>query len=328
MSADFGKQLARARIAGGRSIEETAHATRMRASHIRALEEGDLAAFPNAAYAKSFLLMYARHLGVDVSTAAALIDTTTQMKVEDFQYLSNRVTPEDKVKSSEDDSIYDFVVPTKSGGSWAPLAIIIGILVIVAVLFVFLNNLSRLSGSTTAQPTPPTATETKAAVQPLAALPEPTPAPPRPVVISLPKSTPAASPVTPDFEIPRARPISPVAKIASGDTAALDDIPTGRPLKTNGPALIIGSEKPEVEERATPELPPDTLVLEPSRKTWVIIRNAPGAPPIYEDFLYPTARPMHLPVGRYYIEIRDADAVEITKNGRRIPYRAPGVVIE
>lgn len=328
MSADFGKQLARARIAGGRSIEETAHATRMRASHIRALEEGDLAAFPNAAYAKSFLLMYARHLGVDVSTAAALIDTTTQMKVEHFQYLSNRAAPEDKPKNSEDDSIYDFVVPTKSGGSWAPLAIVIGVIAIAAVIVGFFNNLNRLSGSATAQPTPPTAGETKAAIQPIAAVPEGTPPPPRPVVISLPKTTPPAPAVIPDSEIPRARAISPVANIAFGDTDALAEIPTGRAPKATAPSPMAGAEKPDPEEITIPELPPDTLVLEPSKKTWVTIRNDASGPAIYEDFLYPTARPMHLPPGRYYIEIRDSEAVEITKNGKRIPYRAPGVVIE
>ncbi len=326
MRADFGEQLARARIAGGRSIEETAHATRMRASHIRALEEGDLAVFPNAAYAKSFLLMYARHLGVDVSTAAALIDTTTQMKVDHFQYLSNRAAPEDKPKNSEDDSIYDFVVPMKSGGSWAPLAIVIGVIAIAAVIVGFFNNLHRLSGSATARPTPPTATETKAAIQPLAAVPEETPPPPRPVVISFPKATPPA--IIPDAEIPRARAISPVATIASGDTDALAEIPTGRPPKSTAPSPVPGAENPDPEEITIPELPPDTLVLEPSKKTWVTIRNEASGPAIYEDFLYPTARPMHLPAGRYYIELRDSEAVEITKNGKRIPYRAPGVLIE
>jgi hypothetical protein len=119
-----------------------------------------------------------------------------------------------------------------------------------------------------------------------------------------------------------------VAKIASGDTAALDDIPTARTPKSNSTAPIIGTATPELEERALPELAPDTLVLEPSKKTWITIRNSPGGPTIYEDFLYPTARPMHLPAGRYYIEIRDPEAVEITRNGRRIPYRAPGVLIE
>ena len=320
MDADFGKKLARARVAGGRSIEETAHATRMRASHIRALEEGDLAAFPNAAYAKSFLLMYARHLGVDVSSAAALIDTTTQMKVADFQYLTNRAREEEKPQNPEDDRLYNYVVPTKSGGSWAPLAIGAGVVAVGAILFVIVTNLSRLGTGTAVQPTPPTVADTKAAIQPIAAVPEPTPAPPRPVVISTPKP----APVIPDSEIPRARAISPVAKMASGDADALDEIPTVRTPKA--PPTVAA--KPDAEERATPDFPPDIVVLEPSKKTWVTIRTTPGGAAIYEDYLYPGARPMHLPAGRYTIELRDPDAVEISKNGKHIPYRAPGVSVE
>ena len=72
----------------------------------------------------------------------------------------------------------------------------------------------------------------------------------------------------------------------------------------------------------------NTILLEPKRKTWVVIRGGPGGQPLYEDYLYPTAKPMRLPAGRYFIELRDADAVEISRNGKRIAYTAPGVAIQ
>src|SRR5712672_2090719 len=90
MDHDFGKRLEQARIARGMSIEQASAAMRVRSTFLRSLEASDLTRFPNAAYAKSFLLMYARHLGVDVKLVAAEIDTTTQMKVEGYQYLTNR----------------------------------------------------------------------------------------------------------------------------------------------------------------------------------------------------------------------------------------------
>ena len=49
---------------------------------------------------------------------------------------------------------------------------------------------------------------------------------------------------------------------------------------------------------------------------------------LFEDYLYPTAKPLRLPAGRYFIELKDADAVEITHKGRRIGYSSPGVVVE
>ena len=60
----------------------------------------------------------------------------------------------------------------------------------------------------------------------------------------------------------------------------------------------------------------------------MVIRNAAGGQKFYEDYLYPTAKPMRLPAGRYFIELRDADGVEISRNGKRIACAAPGVAIE
>ena len=72
----------------------------------------------------------------------------------------------------------------------------------------------------------------------------------------------------------------------------------------------------------------NSIVLEPRRKSWVVIRTGPGGQPLFEDYLYTTAKPMRLPAGRYFIELKDADAVEISRNGKRIGYSAPGVIVD
>ena len=72
----------------------------------------------------------------------------------------------------------------------------------------------------------------------------------------------------------------------------------------------------------------DVVLLEPRKKTWVIIRPAPGGQALFEDFLYPNTRPMRLPPGKYYIELKEADAVAIVRNGKRISYVAPGVMVQ
>ena len=321
MDHDFGKRLAKARAARGLGIEEAAHATRIRASHIQALEDGNLVKFPNAAYAKSFLVMYARFLGVDVSDVASQIDTSTQMKVEDFQYLTNRAGEEKKLQRDATDTRYDFVVPQKSGGSWMPLIALAGIVVVGVIVFIVWSNFTRIEDSDIKPIPAPAAADTKAAVQSLGdsaptqkeSAPQTEPVPPRPIVISLP-------PAPEDTEIPRAKPISPVAKIAASDTAALADLtPPSQPAP-------IASAPPE--ENNAPDVDADVIVLEPRKKTWVVIRTGPGGQPLFEDFLYPSAKPMHLPAGRYFIELKSADAVEITKNGKRIAYYAPGVVVQ
>ena len=322
MDHDFGKRLARARAARGLGIEEAAHATRIRASHIVALEEGDLVKFPNAAYAKSFLLMYARFLGVDVSDVASQIDTSTQMKVEDFQYLTNRAGEEKQQQRASTDSRYDFVVPQKGGGSWMPLIAIAAVVVIGAIVFIVWNNLTRIA-DTEPKPSPaPPAAEARAAVQPLndtpprEQKPEPEIEPPRPRIVALPAPAPGEEPA-----IPRARPISPVAKISSGDADALAEL-------TPPPAHPAPIGAAPAEETNVPDADADTIILEPIKKTWVVIRTGPGGQPLFEDYLYPSAKPMHLPAGRYFIELKSADAVEISKNGKRIAYSAPGIVVQ
>ena len=56
MDHELGKRLEKARIDRGLSIEQAAAAVRIRGTFLRALENGDLTKFPNAAYSKSFLL--------------------------------------------------------------------------------------------------------------------------------------------------------------------------------------------------------------------------------------------------------------------------------
>lgn len=361
MNIELGKRLTKARETRGLSIEEAAHATRLRPSHVQALEEGNLSRFPNAAYAKGFLTMYARYLGVDVTDVARSIETTTQMRVADFQYLSNRSREDGERKREATDTRYDFVIPEKDR-SWAPLFVFGGFVFLGIAIFVLWTNMSRIDQTADRREevaAPPAPGEKKTVEAPQARL-EPQPvaasAPeiPRPRVISVPEgviptAVAAERTASAEPEIPRARPVSPVANLAVDDAATLANLtpaaPRAIPAKKNAaagalPAAIaagtiatgadpgVGTAPAAEEENSAPALDPNTIILEPQRRAWVVIRTGPGGQPIYEDFLYPSAKPMHLPAGRYFIELKEADSVEITRNGRRIAYTAPGVLVE
>lgn len=334
---DFGKRLISAREAKKLSVQEAARATRMRAAYIEALESGNYSRFPNAAYAKSFLLMYGKFLKVDVSEMASTIDTTTQMGVSDFQYLSARADDEkEKRKAATVDSRYDFVVAKRESRSWLPLIIGGGIAALAAVVSMVWMNLSRIADQNPEDATAKAAPPPAAAVQPVEpppiakTPPNPAPAPaaveetpaPRPAVVSLPPGTaPVAVPVEP--EIPRARPISPIASIAASDTDLLAEIPTPAPaVVTPPPAAPTAVQPPK------PAADPNGVHLEALRTTWVVIRTGPGGQPLFEDYLYQSGPPMKLRPGKYYIELKDADAVRIVRNGRPISYIAPGVLVQ
>ena len=154
-----------------------------------------------------------------------------------------------------------------------------------------------------------------------------------PVLSTPPGTAPAAVPVDRSnltADAPRARPISPVAKIAADDGALLAEVAV--PART-------AAATPPVVPAPKSQTPPGSLVsvnrddadfvfLEPRKKTWVVIRSGPGGQPLYEDFLYPSAKPMRLPPGKYFIELKEADAVAIVRNGKRISYMAPGVLVQ
>ncbi len=71
------------------------------------------------------------------------------------------------------------------------------------------------------------------------------------------------------------------------------------------------------------------LIVQPLRKTWVRIhKDSPDSPPIFEDYLYPGARPLKLRGARFFVEVRDQSAVQIRKNGHPIAYQSPGISIQ
>ena len=340
MDQDFGKHLQKARTDRGLSIEQAAGAVRIRSTFLRALESSDLTKFPNAAYAKSFLLMYGRYLGVDLKSIAAQIDTSTQMKVEGYQYLTNRA--EQPKAKPEPEMSFSMAPEPKSSGSWLPLLVLGGTVVVVVIGFILWSNMNRLGERPPAAPAKDATPVVP--VEPLAKIPTPTPAPaavpqgtqaapPRPALISTP-ATDGASTAPGEPEIPRARPISPVGKLAAADSDLLADMSPPKPRIISRGAVTPATPAPRStpivgdEEDAALAANANAIVLEPKRKSWVIIRTGPGGQVLFEDYLYPTAKPLRLPPGRYFIELRDSEAVEITHKGQRIGYSSPGVVVE
>ncbi|MFO1484395.1 MAG: helix-turn-helix domain-containing protein [Verrucomicrobiaceae bacterium] len=65
MPTAFGQMLAAARESRGLSLEDAAHETRIPVHRVRLLESGNLAAFGNLTYARSFIRAYSEFLDVD-----------------------------------------------------------------------------------------------------------------------------------------------------------------------------------------------------------------------------------------------------------------------
>lgn len=244
MNDIFGRKLQKARIAKGISVSEAAEATRMRPEKILALEASDLSKFPSAAYAKSFLQLYARFLGVDVKEIASTIDTGTHLTFDDYAYLRNANLPDMNVSTRPD-------APTPTGyaapsvripeqTSLLPL-VVVGVIGVLGLFgFMIYSNIGRL---TEAPLEPPVA----AAVAPIpvkpAAVPESKPAviPPQitsssPPVAVAPAPRPIAATPQPVTPLPQPTPVA-VTPLPAPVPAALVAIPPApKPVVVPPPA--------------------------------------------------------------------------------------------
>ena len=302
MSESVGHKLSEARHQRGLTIDEAAHATKLRPDKIVALENGDYASFASNAYAKGFLKNYARYLGVDVSVFLSTFDSTLPISVADYQYLSNAPARPVDTRPMRRDRRPPSLIPLLIGASVLVLAGF-GLWVVASAKRIFAEPAPRPAiVAATPAPTLP-AVVPDIAVSPTLSL-EPTPpevAAPEPAVPApmladdraILKGGPTANPADHDF-------VTPVA-VPTNDTAA----------------------------PVTPAAGVNEILVASVTKTWITVRkDDPKSPPIFEDYLYPGIRPLKLRGARFFIEARDPSAVQITKNGLPIAYQAPGVPIQ
>jgi cytoskeletal protein RodZ len=222
MQDSVGRRLTKARLARGLSIEEVAHATRIRPDKIAALECGDYSRFGGNAYAKGFLVIYSRFLKVDASEETRLLEAPRTVSINDYQYLSNNDAP----LPSESPASYR---PAQSSRPSAlPLLIftlLLGLAVAGFYVFVTAKRLDNLGDLQPLQPQKPKPAQAQAP-QPVkpstpppappppptpAAVPVATPAPPQPTATPAPppKPEPADSlPVTPSSSPSQKEPVA------------------------------------------------------------------------------------------------------------------------
>ena len=300
MSESAGKILAKARHKRGLSLDEAAHATKLRPEKILALENDDYASFASNAYAKGFLKNYARFLDVDVADFLGALDSTLPITVTEYQYLRNAPARPAQSERVRRDRRPPSVIPLLIGSA---------VLFIAAMSFWVVKSAERIFP----------ASAPAAAVQPATPLP-----------------TPALPAVTPDLAVPATLSIEPIP----ADPVVSDSRPPAPMLTNDHAILKGGVTASSADhDFVTPTVVPGAGTAPPSfvneilvasvKKTWITVRkDDPKAPPIFEDYLYPGIRPLKLRGTRFFIEARDPSAVQITKNGLPIAYQAPGVPIQ
>jgi len=89
MIKSAGTLLREARLRKDISFEDATRATKIRREQLVGLENDDYSRFASMAYAKGFLIIYAKYLGVDVSEFSKSLSAGNPVGIEDYEYLNN-----------------------------------------------------------------------------------------------------------------------------------------------------------------------------------------------------------------------------------------------
>ena len=138
MVETVGRRLQKARQERKLTIDEVAAATKIRPERIVDLEADDLTHFPSLVYARSFLVKYARFLGLDIQDDLENFQVNRAVGFGEFKYLTAAPPPKFKPEPR-------FNQPKKSLAPPLILAVIaVVILIGVPLIAFFAVNLSRL----------------------------------------------------------------------------------------------------------------------------------------------------------------------------------------
>ena len=214
--AEIGQDLRAARESRGRTLEEVAAQTRMKISHLRALEEGDESALPEPVYVKSFIRKYAQAVGLPADELAN-------------QYWETKPLPPAPVQKQEINLPW-WIFP------WVIAALLIG----VVIYFIAVAPRSVPEAGPLVAPSPvPTVMPASPSVEPGAASP------------SLPAAT-GAAPVTPVTSSPAA-PGPGAATPAAGTVAPATPMPTTpAPAGPRPTATPVATPRPTPSPTPTP----------------------------------------------------------------------------
>jgi cytoskeletal protein RodZ len=318
MVETVGRRLQKARQEKKLTIDEVATATKIRPERIVDLEADDLTHFPSLVYARSFLVKYARFLGLDIQDDLENFQVNRAVGFGEFKYLTAVPPPKYRPEPR-------FNQPAKKTAPPLILAVI-AVLILIGVPLVafFAVNLSRLSpteeeqNKTAANPVKGVQSATPIAV----ATPEPakqvlTPPTGSVQIISNAQTPAASSPtVAPTVEVRRALPVTAADKDTSKDTS-------------KDTTKDVSNETSDASPSPTSTAPPQKLEIKVKERTWLrVTKDRESSEPVFNGFIGPTSPAIVIQGKRFWLRAMDKGALELRKNGQAVNGQDSDIVID
>jgi cytoskeletal protein RodZ len=314
MVETVGRRLQKARQEKKLTIDEVAAATKIRPERIVDLEADDLTHFPSLVYARSFLVKYARFLGLDIQDDLENFQVNRAVGFGEFKYLTAVPPPKYRPEPR-------FNQPAKKMAPPLILAVI-AVLILIGVPLVafFAVNLSRLSpteeeqNKMAANPAKSVQSATPIAV----ATPEPakqvlTPPNGSVQIISNAQTPASSSPtVAPTVEVRRALPVTAADKDSNKD-ASKD----------------ANKEASDASPSPTSTPPPQKLEIKVKERTWLrVTKDRESSEPVFNGFIGPSSPAIVIQGNRFWLKALDKGALELRKNGQAVNGQDGDIVIE
>jgi cytoskeletal protein RodZ len=304
MVETVGRRLQKARQAKDLSVDEVAAATKIRPERIVDLEGDDLSHFPSLVYARSFLVKYAKYLGVDIQDDLEQIQVGSTVGLGEYHYLRAAPPPkfQPEPRRREPSGL-------KLPAALLAIVALLGLIGVPVIAFLAIN-ISRLGGGVPS--TDQTAIETPSSngggtTSPISGKDERakelvnlvSPVPTATVSVAEVTPSPTAS-GEPTVEVRRALPVTPA-----------EDVNQASPSPT--------SSAEDVE----------TLEIRVRERTWLrVTKDKQNGEPIYNDFLSPRSPPIVVQGRRFWLKLPDKNALELRKNGQAVAGPDNTIVIE
>ena len=329
MVETVGRRLQKARQERKLTIDEVAAATKIRPERIVDLEADDLTHFPSLVYARSFLVKYARFLGLDIQDDLEDFKVNRAVGFGEFKYLTAAPAPKFKPEPR-------FNQPRKSLAPPLILAVIAVIILIgVPLIAFFAVNLSRLSPgeeeqNKTAGVTPVPGVRQSAtpltAKSPLAVtspeyLRPPVASPTGPAQASTNPQTPtAASPTSqPTVEVRRALPVTAADKGTANASPSVSVAASASPVASASEVAAASPSGP----------PSQKLEIKVKERTWLrVTKDRENSDPVFNDFIGPNSPAIVIQGKRFWLKALDKSALELRKNGQTVNGQDSDIVIE
>lgn len=309
----LGKQFQDARLSRGLSLEQAARETKIKQSRLSELEADDYSNFPSLAYAKGFLQIYGKFLGIDTGPYLDHFETSEHITVDGYSYLQENPAPKPTRTS---------VTPRAAAPRSSLMLPVLALIVLFAGLWFIrlVLNVQRIS------PRPTTADATNVSTPVVTATP----------MIAAPRAQPVETPALAAASAPASPPQMTVAPTTAQLSAVA--VSTPPPLSTATPAAAAAPSAAEPEVRRaqpvsaaelaavrssstvpTSESGPNRVDIRPLKKTYmqVTVDDDPSHP-AFERWVSPSDGVVEFRGHRFSVRVLDREAVQIRKNGKLV----------